>query len=132
MKRVKSYSSIRNVRKMIRRIMDVNMPFVFSYGAAAWFLAVFFVTIFLSDVPPLSFTDNMVIKHILIPVGISYFANGKSLDGKKPHKFLFSVLRYAFRGKNTCMGKKIKKTGLKPQPYITYVTGSTREAIKFD
>ena len=78
----KSYSNIWKVEKMLYSLDTINLPFPVSFSQCAWFVLTLLAVIMFDDIPPLSFTDNVIIKYIAIPVFMAWFMNKKSFDGK--------------------------------------------------
>ncbi len=52
-----------------------------------WFVLTIFFIVF-SKLPPLTLIDNVLIKYVAIPIGITWFMSKKHFDGKKPLSFL--------------------------------------------
>lgn len=108
MRRIKSYTSIWNVEKVVYAISDIVLPFPITYTQMAWFVATLLVIIMFSDVPPLSLIDGVLIKYIGLPIGITWFMSQKTFDGKKPFSYMRSLIAYAMRPKLTYLGKPVK------------------------
>ena len=60
-----------------------------------------------ADIPPLSLIEGALLKYVGIPVGLTWFMSQKTFDGKKPYRFIQTVVTYAFRPKRTYAGKKV-------------------------
>jgi hypothetical protein len=108
MSRIRSYTSIWNVEKVIYAISDWKLPFPVTINQMAWALGTLFSVIFFQHVPPLSFIENPFIKYGVLPVSITWFMSQKTFDGKKPYRFIASVIGYIFRPKVTFSGKIVK------------------------
>ena len=108
MKQIKSYTSIWNVEKVLYAINDLKLPFPITYNQMAWFIISLFVVILFGNIPPFSFINNVLLKYICIPVGVTWFMSQKTFDGKKPYNFVKTVIAYAFRPKVTYAGKAVK------------------------
>ena len=78
MKKIKSYTGIWNVEKVLYAINDFTLPF------------------------PVTFT------YFGIPVALTWFMSQKTFDGKKPYSFLKSQITFALRPKVTYAGKAVK------------------------
>lgn len=121
MKKVKSYTSIWSVEKVIYAINDLQLPFPVTFTQMTWFIfSLFFVMIF-SNIPPLSFIDGALLKYLGIPIGFTWFMSKKTFDGKKPIGFLKSVITYLLRSKQTYATKPIKLRKQKIKQAITIV-----------
>ena len=108
MKEIKSYSSIWNVEKIIYSLMNINLPVPLTFTQMAWFMGVLFLSMIFRNVPPLSLTDNVLLKYFAIPAGITWFMSQKTFDGKRPYNFIRSAIGYLIRGKVTYVGKEIR------------------------
>lgn len=108
MKKIKSYTSIWNVEKVIYAINDMQLPFPITFTQMTWFVvSILFVMVF-GGIPPLSLIDGALLKYIGIPVAFTWFMSQKTFDGKKPYGFLKSVITYMIRPKLTYAYKSIK------------------------
>lgn len=119
MKKIKSYTSIWSVEKVIYAINDLQLPFPITFTQMTWFvLSVLFVILF-GKVPPLSFISGAFLKYLGIPVAFTWFMSQKTFDGKKPYGFLKSILSYLVRSKLTYAYKPVK---LKKQKFNAALT----------
>lgn len=121
MKKVRSYTSIWNVEKVIYAINDLKLPFPITFNQMTWFVLSLFLVIFLSNVPPLSLIDGALLKYLGIPGFIAWFMSQKSFDGKKPVGFIRSIYRYYSRPKVTYSEKKVEEGKVMMEASITYV-----------
>lgn len=108
MKKIKSYTSIWSVEKVLYAISDVTLPFPVTFTQMAWFIASLLFVIMFSDFPPLCFMENVLIKYFGIPIGTAWFMSQKTFDGKRPYSFLKSAILYFVRPKITYAGKPVK------------------------
>ena len=121
MKKIRSYTSIWNVEKVLYAINDVNLPFPVTFTQITWFVLTEFIIILFGDIPPLSMIEGAFLKYFGIPVAFTWFMSTKTFDGKKPYGFLKSVIAYALRPKLTYAGKKVTLGRNQPQEAITTV-----------
>ncbi|WP_142967491.1 conjugal transfer protein [Enterococcus casseliflavus] len=121
MKKIKSYTSIWAVEKVIYAINDFQLPFPVTFSQMAWFVLTLLIMIVFENVPPLSLLQGAFLKYLGIPIGITWFMSKKTFDGKRPYGFLRSVILYAFRAKKTFAGKNIKMKKVNDQSEITTV-----------
>ena len=121
MKKIRSYTSIWNVEKVIYAINDLKLPFPVSFNQIAWFVLTLFIIIVLGNLPPLSLINGALLKYLGIPAGIAWFMSQKSFDGKKPIGFIKSIYRYFTSPKITFNQKKVEDKSVVFQPSITYV-----------
>lgn len=108
MKKVRSYTSIWNVEKVIYAVNDMKLPIPLTFTQIKWLVVSFMAVLVFNQVPPLSFIENPLIKFIAFPILVTWFMSQKSFDDKKPFSFLGSVISYLFRAHVTYAGKPIK------------------------
>ncbi|WP_100489401.1 conjugal transfer protein [Sporolactobacillus pectinivorans] len=108
MKKIRSYTSIWNVEKVIYAINDFQLPFPVTFTQMAWFVCSLLFVILFANLPPLSLIQGVLLKYVGLPVGFTWFMSQKTFDGKKPYGFLKSVLSYLLRPKVTYAGKPVK------------------------
>ncbi|MCO7128367.1 conjugal transfer protein [Sporolactobacillus shoreicorticis] len=108
MKKIRSYTSIWNVEKVIYAINDFQLPFPVTFTQMAWFVCSLLLVVLFANVPPLSFIHGVLLKYVGLPVGLTWFMSQKTFDGKKPYGFLKSVLTYLLRPKMTYAGKPVR------------------------
>ena len=82
MKKIRSYTSIWNVEKILYAINDVNLPFPVTFTQITWFVLTEFIIILFADVPPLSMIEGAFLKYFGIPVALTWFMSQKTFDGK--------------------------------------------------
>lgn len=107
MKKIKSYTGIWNVEKVLYSINDFNLPFPITFSQMVWFVLSEFIIILFADLPPLSMIEGAFLKYFGIPVALTWFMSQKTFDGKKPYSFLKSMTTYAVRPKVTYAGKAV-------------------------
>lgn len=121
MKKVRSYTSIWSVEKVIYAINDLKLPFPVTFTQMTWFILTLFFMILFADFPPFSFIEGALLKYLGIPVGVTWFMSQKSFDGKRPISFLKSMIAYAIRPKITYAGKLVKAKEVDMKDQYTYV-----------
>ncbi len=121
MKKIRSYTSIWNVEKVIYAINDLKLPFPITFNQMTWFVLSLFLVIFLANVPPLSFIEGALLKYLGIPGFTAWFMSQKSFDGKKPVGFIRSIYRYYSSPNVTFNEKKVTEESLMLEITITYV-----------
>ncbi|MCT1903522.1 conjugal transfer protein [Oceanobacillus sojae] len=127
MKKLKSYTRIWSVEKVIYAINDFRLPFPVTFNQMTWFVLSLLAVMLLGNLPPLSLIDGALLKYIGVPVALTWFMSKKSFDGKKPYGFLKSVITYWFRPKVTYAGKAIKLQKQTINETITAVRGESYE-----
>lgn len=126
-KKIKSYTSIWSVEKVIYAINDLQLPFPITFTQMTWFVVSILFVILFSHIPPLSFIDGAFLKYLGFPVAVTWFMSQKTFDGKKPYGFLKSILTYFFRSKLTYAYKPIKLKSQKLNESITIVRSELYE-----
>ncbi|MDI3075894.1 conjugal transfer protein [Clostridioides difficile] len=107
MKKIKSYTGIWNVEKVIYAINDFQLPFPVTFTQMTWFILTLFIIILFGNLPPLAMVEGAFLKYFGIPIFITWFMSQKTFDGKKPYGFLKSIILYSLRFKITYVGKRI-------------------------
>ncbi|HII4404664.1 conjugal transfer protein [Clostridium perfringens] len=108
MKKIRSYTGIWNVEKVLYAISDVNLPFPVTFTQITWFVITEFIIILFGDIPPLSMIEGAFLKYFGIPIALTWFMSQKTFDGKKPYSFLKSQISFWLRPKVTYAGKAVK------------------------
>ena len=108
MKKIRSYTSIWSVEKVLYSINDFKLPFPITFTQMTWFVVSLFLVILFGNLPPLSLIDGAFLKYFGIPLSLTWFMSQKTFDGKKPYGFLKSVMTYLARPKITYAGKSVK------------------------
>ncbi|MDB1601010.1 conjugal transfer protein, partial [Enterococcus faecalis] len=96
MKKLKSYTNIWSVEKVIYAINDFRLPFPITFSQMTWFICSLFTIMLLDDIPPLSLIKGALLKYVGIPVSLTWFMSQKSFDGKKTYRFIYTVISYLF------------------------------------
>ena len=121
MKKLKSYTRIWSVEKVIYAINDFRLPFPVTFNQMSWFVLSLLLVMLLGNLPPLSMINGALLKYVGVPVGLTWFMSKKTFDGKKPYSFLKAVLTYLFRPKVTYAGKTVKLQRVKVNENLTAV-----------
>ena len=69
MKKIRSYTSIWSVEKVLYSINDFKLPFPITFTQMAWFVVSVFAVMLLGNLPPLSFIDGafLILRRTLCP-----------------------------------------------------------------
>lgn len=129
LKKIRSYSSIWSVEKVIYAINDMRLPFPITFSQMAWFVACEFAVLALGELPPLSMIDGALLKYFGIPICVAWFMSQKTWDGKKPFSFVKSYTAYLLRPKQTFAGKPVKLKRVRTEPEITAVRSEVIHAV---
>lgn len=108
MKKIRSYTSIWSVEKVIYAINDFQLPFPVTFSQMAWFTVSLLVVILFGELPPFNLIEGAFLKYIGIPVAFTWFVSQKTFDGKKPFGFLKSCISFFLRPKVTYAGKAVR------------------------
>lgn len=108
MKKIRSYTSIWNVEKVIYAINDFQLPFPVTFSQMAWFTVSLLVVILFGELPPFGLIEGAFLKYIGIPVAFTWFVSQKTFDGKKPFGFLKSCISFFLRPRVTYAGKAVR------------------------
>lgn len=107
MKKIKSYTGIWNVEKVLYAINDFTLPFPVTFTQITWFVITEFAVILLGTYRRYRLSRG-ILKYFGIPVALTWFMSQKTFDGKKPYSFLKSQITFALRPKATYAGKAVK------------------------
>lgn len=121
MKKVRSFSNIWRLEKILYGVEDIRLPVPVTYSQAAWIIGTVFFMIFFGHLPPFLFVHNPLIKYLAFPIAVAWFMSQRSMDGKKPYRFLISVLTYYLHPRITYGDKAVKLEKEKIVKEITYV-----------
>ncbi len=108
MKKIRSYTSIWSVEKVIYAINDFQLPFPVTFSQMAWFTVSLLAVIFFGELPPFNLIEGAFLKYIGIPVAFTGVVSQKTFDGKKPFGFLKSCVSFFLRPKVTYAGKAVR------------------------
>lgn len=120
-KKIKSYTSIWRVDRIIYALSDLPLPIPMTSSQITWFVGSFMVVLMFGKVFPLSLIDNMLMKNIILPIFITWFMSAKSFDGKRPYSYVRSMFGYCIRPKEKFCGKRIKYRKVKHNDAFTAV-----------
>ena len=91
MKKIRSYTSIWSVEKVIYAINDLQLPFPITFTQMTWFIVSLFVVIIFGSLPPLSLIDGALLKYLGIPVVLTWFMCQETLWIFKIYYYLCST-----------------------------------------
>lgn len=87
MKKIRSYTSIWSVEKVIYAINDLQLPFPITFTQMTWFIVSLFVVIIFGSLPPLSLIDGALLKYLGFPLSSLGSCVKKPLTGRNPMDF---------------------------------------------
>lgn len=82
MKKIRSYTSIWSVEKVLYSINDFRLPFPISFTQMTWFVVSLFEVMLLGNLPPLLLIEGAFLKYFGIPVALTWIMCQKTFDGK--------------------------------------------------
>lgn len=121
MKKIRSYTSIWSVEKILYAISNVSLLFPMTYMQIVYFVISLMIVIVFKNVPPFSLIDGAFLKYLGIPVAVTWFMSQKTFDGKRPYNFVKSVALYFCRPKLKYAGKVIRLRKKRVNESITVV-----------
>ncbi|HEV2409989.1 TPA: conjugal transfer protein, partial [Streptococcus pneumoniae] len=78
MKKIRSYTSIWSVEKVLYSINDFRLPFPITFTQMTWFVVSLFAVMILGNLPPLSMIEGAFLKYFGIPVAFTWFMSTKT------------------------------------------------------
>ena len=122
MRQVQSYSGVWGFERVMHMVGNVRLPIPLTFAQIGWLTGTCLVDVLiLVNIPPLCFVDNVILKYLLLPIGLTWFMSKKSFDGKRPYSYLKSVLLYFMRPHVTYAGKKVTYGKEKIEENVTIV-----------
>lgn len=122
MRKVKSYSGVWKFERIIHMIGDIKNPVPATVAQIGWFMGTLALDAFvLKRIPPLCYTENVLVKYFALPIFVTWFMSKKTFDGKRPYSYLRSVIGYFMRPHLTYAGKKVVYGREKLEENITIV-----------
>ncbi|MFO7173883.1 MAG: conjugal transfer protein [Bacillota bacterium] len=92
--RLRTYRQVWRLEPVIYQIERVRLPFPVSFRQIGIFAAVLLLMAILSPIPPFSLLPP-VVRYGLVPGLAAWFLTSSRLDGKAPHRWALSMVRYA-------------------------------------
>lgn len=122
MRKVKSYSGVWKFERIMHTIGNWRLPIAATMAQIGWFVGTLIFDIaVLKRIPPLCYTENVLVEYLVIPVFVTWFMSKKTFEGKRPYSYLRSVILYFMRPRLTYAGKKVVYGKEKVEENITIV-----------
>ena len=125
--RIRTYRQVWRLEQVIYQIERVRLPFPVTFRQIGIFLATLLLMVVISRA---AFIGRLspVLRYALIPAAVAWYMTSQRLDGKPPHRWLFSVLRYWGAPKRLSRLQPMDETErVKLAAVVSYrVTGSNR------
>lgn len=100
------------MRRVFYHIQRMKLPFPISLPELVIFAAGEALSVYLSRFA-FYHVLGFWIRFILLPVGLAWVLSRMELEGRAPHLFFSSLIRYAIRPKLFARGKPIKQTPIR-------------------
>lgn len=94
MRRMRTYTSVWKVPKMLYGIQDIALPFPVSYRQIGFFFGAMAVMWVLNRFPPFSLINLWMVEYFGIPGFAAWFFTKHLLDGKAPHRFIMRWIAF--------------------------------------
>ncbi|MFS0728378.1 conjugal transfer protein [Paenibacillus sp. 1P07SE] len=88
MRRMRTYTSVWKIPKMLYGIQDIALPFPVSYRQIGFFFGGVAFMWILNKFPPFNMINLWMVEYIGIPGLLAWFFTKQLLDGKAPHRFI--------------------------------------------
>lgn len=93
---LRTYNKVWKIENRIYAIQNIVLPVPVSPREVLYFFVIAFIILMISNiVHPIKIIPS-VLRFIMIPFGTSQFLLKKKLDGKMPHKYFVSWIKYVF------------------------------------
>ena len=102
MRRIRSFTGIWRVQKILYAVGDKNLPVPLPFAWIAWFVVTFAIMLMFGG-----FLSG-IWRYGVIPVGVATVMGRLTFEGKRPDRFIGSVVSYWFGSKLTFAGKAVK------------------------
>ena len=115
MRKIRSFTGIWRVQKILYAVGDRNLPVPLPFAWVAWFVATFAIMLLLGGFLP------GLWRYGVIPVGIATIMGRLSFEGKRPDRFLRSVISHLLGSKLTFAGKAVRPQKTKADIRVTAI-----------
>jgi len=120
MRRVRSFTGIWRVQKILYAVGDTRLPFPLPFAWIAWFVVTLVIMLMLGG-----FLSGLW-RYGVIPAGVATVMGRLTFEGKRPDRFLTSVIAHALGTRLTFAGRQVRHHREKADVRITAVR---RESI---
>jgi len=118
MRRVRSFTGIWRVQKILYAVGDTQLPFPLPFAWIAWFVVTLVVMLLFGGIL------SGIWRYGVIPAGVATVMGRLTFEGKRPDRFLGSVFSYALGAKMTFAGARVKSSKDKINTRVTAVRRS--------
>lgn len=97
--KLRTYNKVFQIQGVLHKIGPLPLPFPISFRQLGFGAAALVLVLILDQFPPLSLIQWGALKYFGIPVFVAWFMTEKTLDGKQPHRYLLSTIRFQINPK---------------------------------
>jgi len=101
MRRVRSFTGIWRVQKILYAVGDTRLPFPLPFAWIAWFVVTLVVMLLFGG-----FLSGLW-RYGVIPVGVAMVMGRLTFEGKRPDRFLRSVISHSLGARLTFAGQQV-------------------------
>jgi len=91
--RIRTYRQVWHLEQVIYQIERVRLPFPVTFRQVGVFGAALLVMVVVSRVGVVG-ALSPVLRYALIPGAVAWYLTSQRLDGKPPHRWIISMVRY--------------------------------------
>lgn len=106
---VRAYDDLWKVEKRLYRVEDIEIPGSPLYSQIAFFFVGLGIVVGILAVFGMNNYEGILVKYIALPVLFSMFMTKKTFDGKRPDRYLWSLIRFYFSPRLICRYRPLKK-----------------------
>ena len=120
MRRIRSFTGIWRVQKILYAVGDTRLPFPLPFAWIAWFVVTFVAMLLFGG-----FLSGLW-RYAVIPAGVATIMGRLTFEGKRPDRFLKSVISHSLGAKMTFVGKRVIA---RKEKIDTRITAVRREMV---
>jgi len=101
MRRVRSFTGIWRVQKILYAVGDTRLPFPLPFAWIAWFVVTLVVMLLFGGFL------SALWRYGVIPAGVATVMGRMTFEGKRPDRYLLSALSHSLGSKLSFAGKRV-------------------------
>ncbi|MEK5394025.1 TcpE family conjugal transfer membrane protein [Margalitia sp. FSL K6-0131] len=110
---VRTYKRMWRFERYFYSFDRFKLPRPITWWQLWYFLIAELVIIVINaNTPLLVWVNTFIVKFVVFPGVISFYLSRKKHDGKSPHKFFYSQIKYYLLPKIYCRYKKVSRPGI--------------------
>lgn len=106
---VRAYDDLWKVEKRLYRVEDIEVPGAPLYSQIAFFFVGIGIMFGILSIFGMNDYEGMLVKYIVLPAVFSAFMTKKKFDGKRPDRFMLSLIRFYFMPHLICRYRPVRK-----------------------